>query len=202
MRIFATRRPPPQRGSCDETFARLVARGITATALYDAVCALRIELVLTAHPTEVSRRTLIHKYNRIAALLAERDRPDLTIPEREEVVEALRREIVSAWETDEVRQLRPTPLDEVRSGLIVFEQSLWHAVPRFVRSVDRRLRRRRPRAAARRGAGAIRLVDRRRPRRQPERDAARSRGRRACCRAGWPPTCISRRSRRCATSCR
>ena len=129
----------PQRGSCDETFPRLVARGITATALYDAVCALRIELVLTAHPTEVSRRTLIHKYNRIAALLSERDRPDLTIPERQEVVEALRREIVSAWETDEVRQLRPTPLDEVRSGLVVFEQSLWHAVPRFIRTVDRAL---------------------------------------------------------------
>ena len=130
---------PPQRGSCDETFPRLIAGGITPEGLYEAVCALRIELVLTAHPTEVSRRTLIHKYNRIATLLAERDRPDLTIPERQEVLEALRREIVSAWETDEVRLQRPTPLDEVRSGVIVFEQSLWHALPRLVRSIDRAL---------------------------------------------------------------
>jgi phosphoenolpyruvate carboxylase len=131
----------PQRGSCEETFARLVGGGVTQDQLYDAVRAMRIELVLTSHPTEVSRRTLIHKYNRIASLLARRDRPDLTIPEQEEVATALRREIEAAWDTDEVRHDRPTPLDEVRSGLIVFEQSLWHALPQYLRSVDRALRR-------------------------------------------------------------
>ncbi|HEY3157736.1 MAG TPA: phosphoenolpyruvate carboxylase [Vicinamibacterales bacterium] len=131
----------PQAGSCQETFERLVAAGISPDALFDALCTLRIELVLTAHPTEVSRRTLIHKYNRIAELLAERDHVDLTVPEREEVTDALRREIVSAWETDEVRHDRPSPLDEVRGGLIVFEQSLWYAVPAFLRGVDAALRR-------------------------------------------------------------
>src|SRR5688572_20108367 len=130
---------PPQRGSSQETFARLIAGGITPDRLYDAVCTMHIELVLTSHPTEVSRRTLIHKYNRIASLLAQRDRLDLTAPEQDEVAESLRREIESAWETDEVRQDRPAPLDEVRSGLIVFEQSLWQALPRFLRTVDRAL---------------------------------------------------------------
>ncbi len=130
---------PPQRGSCEETFARLVAGGVAPDQLHDAVRALRVELVLTAHPTEVSRRTLIHKYNRIAALLSQRERPDLTRPEREEAVDALRAEILAAWDTDEVRHQRPTPLDEVRSGLVVFEQSLWDAIPRYVRSVDRAL---------------------------------------------------------------
>ena len=115
---------PPQRGSCAETFVRLAAGGIPRERLAEAVRTLRIELVLTSHPTEVSRRTLIHKYNRIAALLARRDRADLTLPERDDVETALRREIETAWETDEVRHERPTPLDEVRSGLIVFEQSL------------------------------------------------------------------------------
>ncbi len=131
----------PQAGSCQETFERLAGAGIAPDALFDAICTLRIELVLTAHPTEVSRRTLIHKYNRIAQFLAERDHVDLTVPEREEVTAALRREIVSAWETDEVRHDRPSPLDEVRGGLIVFEESLWHAVPVFLRSVDAALRR-------------------------------------------------------------
>jgi phosphoenolpyruvate carboxylase len=130
---------PPQRGSCDETFARLITGGVTPERLYEAVCAMRIELVLTSHPTEVSRRTMIHKYNRIAALLAAHDRPDLTFPERDEVTAALRREIEAAWDTDEVRDQRPTPLDEVRSGLIVFEQSVWQAMPRFLREVDRAL---------------------------------------------------------------
>src|SRR6185295_4896513 len=130
----------PQAGSCQETFERLVAAGIAPGELFEAVCTLRIELVLTAHPTEVSRRTLIHKYNRIAALLADRDHDDLTVPERDAVTDALRREVVSAWETDEIRHDRPQPLDEVRGGLIVFEQSLWHAVPAFLRSVDDALR--------------------------------------------------------------
>ena len=130
----------PQRGSCDEAFARLIATGITPDGLYDAVCGLRIELVLTAHPTEVVRRRVVQKHNRIAALLSRRDRPDLTVLEREDVMAALRREIEGAWATSEVRTQRPTPIDEVRSGLVVFEQSLWQAVPQFLRSVDRALR--------------------------------------------------------------
>jgi phosphoenolpyruvate carboxylase len=137
---LADPKSPPQPGSCRETFARLVAAGTAADDLFASICKLRLELVLTAHPTEVSRRTLIHKYNRVADLLAERDHIDLTIPERDAVLDALRREIVSAWETDEVRHDRPSPLDEVRGGLIVFEQSLWQAVPAFLRSVDTALR--------------------------------------------------------------
>ena len=129
----------PQRGSCEETFGRLIEGGVTREQLHDAVCRLRIELVLTSHPTEVLRRTMIHKYNRIAALLASHDRPDLTFPERDEAIAALHREIEAAWDTDEVRHQRPTPLDEVRSGLIVFEQSLWHAMPRFLRGLERAL---------------------------------------------------------------
>jgi len=131
----------PQRGSCDETFPRLLAEGLTPDRLHEAVCALDIELVLTAHPTEVSRRTLVQKYNRIANALATLDRTDLTAPEHEQTVTALQREIEAAWGTRDVRRERPTPLDEVRAGLIVFEQSLWQALPAFLRSVDVALRR-------------------------------------------------------------
>jgi phosphoenolpyruvate carboxylase len=130
----------PQRGSCEDSFPRLLAAGISADRLHDAVSALRIELVLTAHPTEVARRRIVQKHNRIVRALAERDRPDLTLLEREELIASLRREIEGAWATSEVREQRPSPLDEVRSGLVVFEQSLWEAVPRFVRSLDHALR--------------------------------------------------------------
>ena len=139
----AYRRDPhasPQRGSCEEGFRRLIAAGVAPDRLYEAVCALQIELVLTAHPTEVSRRTLVEKYNRIATSLAEHDRTDLTSIERDDVVAAIRREIATAWGTSEVRHERPTPLDEVRSGLVIFDQSLWHALPRYLREVDRALR--------------------------------------------------------------
>ena len=138
----AYRRDPaaaPQRGSCEDGFARLLASGITADQLYNAVTSLRIELVLTAHPTEVSRRTLVEKYNRIAGLLSQRDATDLTPAEQDALTAALRREIMTAWGTNEIRDRQPTPIDEVRGGLVLFEQSLWDAVPRYARELDRAL---------------------------------------------------------------
>ena len=130
----------PQPGSFDEVMTRLREQGIEQEQLFRSVTALQIELVLTAHPTEVVRRTLLQKYTRIGELLARRDRPDLTIPEQRETVDDLRREITAAWETDEVRHTRPTPLDEVKGGLFIFEQTLWEALPRYLRGLDGALR--------------------------------------------------------------
>jgi phosphoenolpyruvate carboxylase len=119
---------------------RLLADGISADELFDRVASLRIELVLTAHPTEVVRRTLLQKYAHIGDLLEHRDHTDLTPDDREETRVELLREITSAWETDEVRHTRPTPLDEVKGGLFIFEQTLWAALPRYLRALDRALR--------------------------------------------------------------
>jgi phosphoenolpyruvate carboxylase len=129
----------PQPGSIEETLPRLRAAGLAPDALHDAVCALKIGLVITAHPTEIMRRTLQHKYNVIAAALAALDRPDLTRVERDALIDTLRREIAAAWETEEVRRERPSPLDEVRSALAVFEETLWDAIPQFLRALDRTL---------------------------------------------------------------
>jgi phosphoenolpyruvate carboxylase len=118
----------PQPGSCAEVFGRLREAGLSADQLFETVTALRIELVLTAHPTEITRRTLLQKQRRIADLLDRRDR------------EELRREITSMWETDEVRHQRPAPLDEVKAGLFVFEQTLWDAFPQYLRALDGALR--------------------------------------------------------------
>jgi phosphoenolpyruvate carboxylase len=129
----------PQPGSCAETFPRLRETGVPADALARAVASMRIELVITAHPTEIARRTLTQKLNRIARILALRDRPDLTPTEQDEAIEDLYREVAASWQTDEVRQERVTPLDEVRSGLVIFEESLWRALPQYLRAVDRAL---------------------------------------------------------------
>lgn len=130
----------PQPASIEEALPRLAAAGIAPDALHRAVCDLSIELVMTAHPTEVMRRTLQHKYQRIAEALALRDRPDLTLHERDLLLESLRREITAAWESEDVRRERPSPLDEVRSALTVFEQTIWDAVPEYLRSLDATLR--------------------------------------------------------------
>ncbi|MBP7571070.1 MAG: phosphoenolpyruvate carboxylase, partial [Acidobacteria bacterium] len=126
-----------QPGSFEEALPRLLAAGVTPADAQAALERLSIGLVLTAHPTEVSRRTILLKQNRLAALLAERDRPDLTAWERDENLDSLRRVIQELWETDEVRRGRLSPLDEVRWGLAIFEQTLWDAMPRFLRSLDR-----------------------------------------------------------------
>ena len=99
---------------------------------------LRVELVLTAHPTEVLRRTLIQKYDAIAALLEERARLDSD--ECEELDARLERLIAESWHTDEIRHARPTPQEEARWGFAVIESSLWQAVPAAMRELDRRHR--------------------------------------------------------------
>ncbi len=135
----AYRRDPsstPQPGSPDEVFPRLLRAGVARNRLHEAVARLRIELVLTAHPTEMVHRTLLRKYERVAHGLAELDRQDLTPFERDEALQGLRREITAIWQTDQVRRRRPTPIDEARSGLAVVEQVLWDTVPRFLRQLD------------------------------------------------------------------
>lgn len=130
---------PPQRGSVAEGLARLRAAGVSADALHAAVCGLRIELVLTAHPTQVVRRTLLQRHRRIAELLAARDRSPTPVEERR-LREALGREVLGHWRTDEVRRRQPTPEDEARGGLVAIEQSLWDAVPDTMENLDAALR--------------------------------------------------------------
>ena len=133
-------RKAPQRGSLADSFTRLTAAGISAADLRAGVRALGIELVLTAHPTEVVRRTLRQKQRHVADLLAAGDRPDLTAPERDDRLRRLAAEVAAIWMTDEVRRERPTPFDEVQWGLVAFEQTLWDVVPRYLRALDDALR--------------------------------------------------------------
>lgn len=103
---------------------------------------LRIELVLTAHPTEITRRTLIRKYDKIARSLSDRSRNDLLTFESDKIEGRLHRLIQEVWNTNEIRSERPTAVDEAKWGFAVIENSLWDAVPDFVRHIDRLSRRR------------------------------------------------------------
>jgi phosphoenolpyruvate carboxylase len=122
-----------------ELLQRLLAKGHSADALARQLARLDIELVLTAHPTEVARRTLIQKYDAIAAQLAAQDHSDLSSAEREQVTARLQRLIAEAWHTEEIRRSRPSPVDEAKWGFAVIEHSLWQAVPSFLRKADQAL---------------------------------------------------------------
>ncbi|MFG0722378.1 phosphoenolpyruvate carboxylase [Pseudomonas sp. GLN_6] len=115
---------------------RLSAHGHKGEALARQVGRLDIELVLTAHPTEVARRTLIQKYDAIAEQLAAGDHSDLSSGEREQVKQRLQRLIAEAWHTEEIRRSRPSPVDEAKWGFAVIEHSLWHAIPNVLRKAD------------------------------------------------------------------
>nr|WP_288355076.1 phosphoenolpyruvate carboxylase [uncultured Pseudomonas sp.] len=125
----------------DELLQRLRANGREPAALARQVAELDIELVLTAHPTEVSRRTLIQKYDAISAQLAEQDHSDLSGAEREAIASRLQRLIAEAWHTEEIRRVRPTPVDEAKWGFAVIENSLWYALPTMMRKADQALQR-------------------------------------------------------------
>ncbi|MCF5624314.1 phosphoenolpyruvate carboxylase [Pseudomonas syringae] len=122
-----------------ELLDRLKAEGHTPDALARHLSKLQIELVLTAHPTEVARRTLIQKYDAIAAQLAALDHRDLNSAEREQITARLQRLIAEAWHTEEIRRIRPTPVDEAKGGFAVIEHSLWHAIPNYLRKADHAL---------------------------------------------------------------
>ncbi|AUG00569.1 phosphoenolpyruvate carboxylase [Pseudomonas sp. 09C 129] len=122
-----------------ELLARLRAEGHGAEALARQLGRLEIELVLTAHPTEVARRTLIQKYDAIAAQLAAQDHRDLTLAERAQIQTRLQRLIAEAWHTEEIRRTRPTPVDEAKWGFAVIEHSLWQAIPNYLRKADQAL---------------------------------------------------------------
>ena len=99
---------------------------------------LQIELVLTAHPTEVTRRTLIQKYQLIFKALNQLDahpRPH----ERLTILGEVKEIIAQIWYTDEIRQTRPSPEDEAKWGFAVIENSLWQALPNFYRELDQQL---------------------------------------------------------------
>ncbi|WP_286978183.1 phosphoenolpyruvate carboxylase [Pseudomonas sp.] len=132
---------PEQLADCvlPELLLRLLASGHQSAELAEQIASLDIELVLTAHPTEVARRTLIQKYDAIAAQLAAQDHDDLLPEEREQVQQRLQRLISEAWHTEEIRRVRPTPIDEAKWGFAVIEHSLWQAVPQFLRKTDQQL---------------------------------------------------------------
>ena len=121
-------------------FSKLSQNDISKLDTAKAVRDLNIELVLTAHPTEITRRTMINKLVKINKCLSKLELSDLSAKERQKTERRLEQLIAQGWHSDTIRQQRPTPLDEAKWGFAVVENSLWEAVPDFLRELDGRLR--------------------------------------------------------------
>ncbi len=128
-------------GQLDDCLAQLAGEGVPEEAIAGTIADLRIELVLTAHPTEITRRTLIHKHGEIGHCLGQMELGGLSERERDRLDQRLRELVAQIWYGDDFRVSRPSPVDEAKWGFAVVEESLWSAVPEFLRRLDSSLRR-------------------------------------------------------------
>ncbi|CAK9020345.1 unnamed protein product [Durusdinium trenchii] len=124
------------------TFEKLVQKGIKPEAIREAVKDQKIELVLTAHPTEAQRRSALKKHEQMLHQMKVHDGKDqLTPGQLAQLYEKIKAIQWSCWRTNTVRRTRPTPEGEARNGMLVIEETVWKAVPEHYRRLDRCLKR-------------------------------------------------------------
>ena len=111
-------------------------KNISENKIYNTAKNLEIGIVLTAHPTEVKRRTLIQKYHKIIEILEQRDLLR-NFPSKLKILDKkLFDELTIIWNTDDLKRSRPSPFDEARWGLAIIEDSLWDTIPKVYRRLN------------------------------------------------------------------
>ena len=134
------RHPAPIPETVRDAIGQLAGRGTTPARMAELLRALRVELVLTAHPTEAKRRTVLSKLQRIAEALRALADPGLLARERLAMTSALQAEVTALWLTDRARTARPAVTDEVRTGLYFVDAVFWDVLPRIVDDLAAALR--------------------------------------------------------------
>ncbi len=156
IRVLRTRSRAARGGPIDDSIADAIARLLPIhgpDGVRALVATVHVHPVLTAHPTEARRRTLLVALRRIRRLLDELDDPLTTPDEDADLRRRVREEISILWHTAGLRAVMPTPLDEVRSALAIFDETLFTVVPGFERAIDRALDAAGDGRGRRRGAG-------------------------------------------------
>ena len=111
-------------------------KNIPEAKIYNTAKNLKIGIVLTAHPTEVKRRTLIQKYHNITEILEQRDLLK-HFPSKLKILDKkLFDELTIIWNTDDLKRFKPSPFDEARWGLAIIEDSLWDTIPKVYRRLN------------------------------------------------------------------
>lgn len=126
-------------GSFESTLREFRKQGVSANELQRLLDHLAYIPVLTAHPTEAKRRTIMEALRRIFVTSRQLDSTQLSRDEREETIRQLETQIQILWETDEVRTQRPTVVDEIKNGIFYFQESLFKAIPSIYRDFEKAL---------------------------------------------------------------
>ena len=121
----------------EEIFEKLFKnKKISNNKIYNLAKNLDIGIVLTAHPTEVKRRTLIQKYHKIIEILEQRDLYNSHPSKLTQLNKQLHDEFTIIWNTDDLKRTKPSPFDEARWGLAIIEDSLWETIPKVYRRLN------------------------------------------------------------------
>ncbi|MCK9987390.1 MAG: phosphoenolpyruvate carboxylase [Azoarcus sp.] len=129
----------PREGSLAHAMNRAFDAGLDAAALAGFFATAQVVPVLTAHPTEVQRKSILNCQTAIARLLDQRDRMALTPEERRESDDALRRGVLTLWQTRMLRPAKLTVIDEVTNGLGYHETTFLREVPRLYANIEDQL---------------------------------------------------------------
>ncbi|MGG3840815.1 phosphoenolpyruvate carboxylase [Paenibacillus thiaminolyticus] len=126
-----------QPGSIESVILELKERNCSEAELRQILDSISLELVMTAHPTEAMRRAILDIHKRIAEDMMLLDNPTLTYREREQLRDKLLNEVITLWQTDELRDRKPTVLDEVRNGLYYINETLFDVLPEVYQELER-----------------------------------------------------------------
>ena len=121
----------------EEIFEELFKnKNISSNTIYNLAKNLNIGIVLTAHPTEVKRRTLIQKYHKITEIMEQRELLKKFPSKLKTLDKKIYDEFTIIWNTDDLKRTRPSPFDEARWGLAIIEDSLWETIPKVYRRLN------------------------------------------------------------------
>jgi phosphoenolpyruvate carboxylase len=128
--------PQPASESIGAAVTALKQSGVTPAQMAALLETLSIELVLTAHPTEARRRTVLSKIQRIGRLLNQSRESGLPARSRKRILAALRAQIALLWLTDRARTVKPAVTDEVRTGLYFIDSVFWQVIPQLYADLE------------------------------------------------------------------
>ncbi|SDX31709.1 Phosphoenolpyruvate carboxylase, type 1 [Marininema mesophilum] len=133
-----------QRYSIEGAVRSLKESGMDAEGVAQILEQLSLELVMTAHPTEAVRGTILDIHHRISQGVARMDDPLLSEKEYESLRDELKGDVLTLWQSDELRQRKPTVMDEVRNGLYYLDETLFDVLPQVHRELEHSLKRHYP----------------------------------------------------------
>jgi len=130
----------PYPESLSDAVGKLKSAGLSSKEVEELLTRLAISPVFTAHPTEAKRRTVLDLLLRLQTALRALSERELLASEQSALEEKILSEITLLWQTDEVREIKPTVIDEVTNGLFYFESLLFKLVPKVYRELEKTLK--------------------------------------------------------------